>query len=71
MMKAMLDKILNNKRNIGVAIFFLGQGLGMFNVITPEQEQWVEGVGAVIGGWGTFENTRNNIKKKQNGRIIK
>jgi hypothetical protein len=63
------NTIVTNKRNIGIGILLVNQGLKAFfpDLMTPEQSNWIDGVGLTIGGVGMAHDAgrkvNNNIAK--------
>ena len=55
-----------NKRNIGILIIILLEGMKVFfpDVFTPEQMQWIYNIALGLGGVGLFHNVYNNVPKK-------
>lgn len=62
--------VFKNKRNIGIAIMVANQGLKVFfpDLMTPEQSNWINGVGLTIAGTGLVHHGINNAKSVQNNK---
>lgn len=71
---SLYNTAVNNKRNIGIAILILNQGLKAFfpNFMTPEKSDWIDSTGLFIGSTGIAHHGYNKFniakanKNKQN-----
>jgi len=62
----LFNHIANNKRNIGIVILIINQGLKAFfpELMTIEQSDWIDRLGITIGGAGLAHHGYNKTKKK-------
>ena len=60
--------VIKNKRNIGVGIMLISQGLKVFvpELMTPDQFNWIDGVGLAVAGTGLAHHGVNRVNNNIN-----